>query len=98
MGSKQVEGEIMLYVSGIIEKEGKWWAISLPSLGIYTQGKSRKHALYMIKDAIETLSRDNDFFDIIRHKNTFRFVPKNDLKKWLSFVIFTIKDRFYLPQ
>lgn len=38
---------------GRLFKSGKFWPISVPLLGIYTQGLSKKNALFMIKDALE---------------------------------------------
>lgn len=39
--------------TGHLWKEGKFWVITVPSMEITTQGKSKKDALYMIADAIE---------------------------------------------
>ncbi len=36
---------------GKVWKDGKFWLIEVPSLNLMTQGKSRKDALRMIKDA-----------------------------------------------
>ncbi len=36
---------------GKVWKEGKFWLVEVPSLNLMTQGKSRKDALKMIKDA-----------------------------------------------
>jgi predicted RNase H-like HicB family nuclease len=54
---------------------GKFWAVDIPSLGIHTQGKSKKEAYEMAKNAIETVidqprfqveiqPMDDDFFSI----------------------------------
>jgi DNA-binding XRE family transcriptional regulator len=42
-------------IEGRLVKSGKWWAVEIPLLLIYTQGKSRKNALFMAKDAVESL-------------------------------------------
>lgn len=47
--------------SGKSWKEGKSWLIEIPALDIVTQGKSKRHALFMIKDAIEELVNDKNF-------------------------------------
>src|SRR5262245_26140501 len=39
--------------TGQLWKDGKYWIVSVPSLEIVTQGKSRKDALHMIAEAIE---------------------------------------------
>lgn len=38
---------------GSVFKSGKYWPISVPALGVYTQGLSKKDALFMLKDALE---------------------------------------------
>ena len=40
-------------ISGTIKKSGNWWAVKMPIAGIYTQGKTKKDALFMAQDAIE---------------------------------------------
>lgn len=40
---------------GKLFKEGKYWPVFIPALDIHTQGKTKKDALAMIKDAVELL-------------------------------------------
>jgi len=40
---------------GQVFREGKFWAIEVPILGVYTQGLSLQDAYFMIADAIESL-------------------------------------------
>jgi len=40
---------------GNLEKVGSYWAVSVPTLDVYSQGKSKKDALSMIQEAIELL-------------------------------------------
>lgn len=47
--------------SGKIWKEGKFWLVEIPALDVLTQGKSKKDALFMIKDAIEELVNEKGF-------------------------------------
>lgn len=47
--------------SGRIFKDGRFWLIEVPVLGVMTQGFSRKEAYFMIADAIESLVNDPDF-------------------------------------
>jgi predicted RNase H-like HicB family nuclease len=37
------------------KKGEKLWAVEIPVLGVHTQGKNRKNALAMAKDAVETV-------------------------------------------
>jgi hypothetical protein len=41
---------------GRLLKQGKWWAIEVPMLGVFTQGRSKREAYEMIKDAVELLA------------------------------------------
>lgn len=42
---------------GVLSHEGKWWAVGVPALDVWTQGKNRADAYVMIKEAVE-LSMD----------------------------------------
>ena len=63
-------------IDGFIFKDQRtqgMWAVEIPALGIHTQGTSRKDALEMAKDAIETVI-DSEGFEV-----TVTFVCKNQL-------------------
>ena len=47
-------------IHGTIEREGKWWAMAIPSLGVFTQGRTRSEAQAMVKDAVEVLLNRQD--------------------------------------
>ncbi len=40
-------------IHGTIEREGRWHAVAIPALGVYTQGRTHVDALRMAKDAVE---------------------------------------------
>ena len=40
---------------GRVYKDGKWWLAEVPLLDAMTQGRSRKEALAMVADLLETL-------------------------------------------
>ena len=48
-------------IEGRLEKCKNYWAVSIPLLLIYTQGKSKKEALMMAKDAVECLVEEKNF-------------------------------------
>lgn len=50
-----------MYFTGKLQKDGKFWMVEVPELDLATQGKSKKEALAMIADAIETLINKSDF-------------------------------------
>jgi predicted RNase H-like HicB family nuclease len=41
--------------AGRVVKAGKWWAIEVPDLAAFSQGKTKKEAYTMIRDAIEAM-------------------------------------------
>lgn len=47
--------------NGRVWKEDKFWLIEIPALDVMTQGRSKKDALFMIKDAIEELVDEKGF-------------------------------------
>lgn len=47
--------------AGRVFKEGRFWAIEVPILGIVTQGQTKKEAYEMIADAIESLVDKPEF-------------------------------------
>ena len=49
---------------GILAKKGRVWSVHVPSLEIYTQGKSKKEAIDMIQEAVE-LSIDQKGFKLV---------------------------------
>ncbi len=48
-------------VEGRIFRSGKWWAIEVPILDIYTQGRTRKEAFEMLRDAARLIADDDGF-------------------------------------
>jgi predicted RNase H-like HicB family nuclease len=46
---------------GRVWKDGKHWLIEVPMLDLMTQGRTRKEALAMIVDAIESLAHQKGF-------------------------------------
>jgi len=41
--------------AGRVVKAGKWWAIEVPDLGAFSQGRTKREAYAMIRDAIEAM-------------------------------------------
>ncbi|MDL1871374.1 helix-turn-helix domain-containing protein [Deltaproteobacteria bacterium PRO3] len=54
-----------MYFTGKLQKDGKFWMVEVPELDLATQGRSKKEALKMIADAIETLANKNGFKVIV---------------------------------
>jgi len=53
--------------AGHVAKAGKWWAIEVPDLGAFSQGKTKKEAYAMICDAIEAMVGKPGFTVDVRH-------------------------------
>jgi hypothetical protein len=56
---------------GRIWKEGKHWLVEVPILDLMTQGRTRKEALTMVIDAMESLANQKGFrarFTILNQK------------------------------
>ena len=47
--------------SGRVYKEGKWWLAEIPILEAMTQGRSRKEALEMVSDMMESMINKKGF-------------------------------------
>jgi hypothetical protein len=48
-------------IEGNIEKSGRWWAVEVPLLLVYTQGRTRIEAYAMVREATEDLVEQRDF-------------------------------------
>jgi predicted RNase H-like HicB family nuclease/DNA-binding XRE family transcriptional regulator len=51
----------MMRIDGRLHKAKNWWAVEIPLLLIHTQGKTKKEAHEMAKDAIESLIDEPGF-------------------------------------
>lgn len=69
-------------------KKNKYWSVEIPILNIHTQGKSRKDALEMVKDAVESLVNKKGFRVQVYpgEENTFSIGAK-DSRTLISFML-----------
>ena len=67
-------------IEGRLNKSGKWWAVEVPLLLIYTQGKTKKEAYVMAADAVEALIDEKGFTVNVTEgpDNTFSIGASND--------------------
>ena len=79
-----------MWIEGNLEKSGKYWAVSIPALEVYTQGRTKKEAYFMVKDALEGLAEadgfDLDILVIPEGSGHFR-AGSNDTKAFTAFVL-----------
>jgi len=47
--------------AGRVARAGRWWAIEVPDLGAFSQGRTKKEAYAMIRDAIESMIDKSGF-------------------------------------
>ena len=80
--------------SGRVFKVKNHWAIEVPILGITTQGRTKKDAFDMIKDAIESLV-GRDGFAISVHAGTKDYfeVGSNDLATFGAFLLKRMRQK-----
>ena len=70
-------------IEGKIEKSGSWWAVSVPLLLVFSQGKTKKSALAMIQEAVEELVDVKGFKVSISDIQTNTFSISTNNTKWL---------------
>jgi len=67
-------------IEGKLVRSGKWWAVEIPLLLIYTQGKTKKDAYLMAADAVEAIVDEKSFKVKVSEgpDNTFSIGSSND--------------------
>lgn len=75
-------------IEGRLIKQGKFWAAEVPALVLFTQGRSRKEAFEMVKDAVEGLV-DSDGFEaeVIPASGEAFYVRGSDYRALISTVL-----------
>ncbi len=71
------------------KKNEKYWEVSIPDLGVFTQGKNQKNAYLMAADALETLADKKNFKVTVTPTRGNRFlITANDptflVARWLQ--------------
>ena len=75
-------------LSGKIFNGGKYWPIEVPLLGVFTQGKSRKDAYFMIADAIEELVNKPGFkISVFPGKDEYFEIAASDEAVLIAFLL-----------
>ena len=75
-------------LAGKIFKDGKFWVIEVPVLGVVTQGRTRKEAYEMIADAIESLANQKDFkIDVYSGKGDYFEIGSADVAGLIAFLL-----------
>ena len=77
-------------IEGKIHKTKNWWAVEVPLLLINSQGKTKKEALAMIKDAIEVTMDEPGVKIAIEADgapNSSFYVTSNKINKLIGFML-----------
>ena len=73
---------------GYLVKSGKFWSVEIPLLHIHTQGRSRKDAYAMAKDAIESLLEEKEFKVRIHPGQADTFaIEASELSPFIAFML-----------
>lgn len=79
-----------MWIEGTLEKDGRYWAVSIPALEAHTQGRTKKEAYFMAKDMLEGLAEaygfDLDITVIPGAGDTFR-AGAVDTKTFTAFIL-----------
>ena len=74
--------------AGRIFKSGGYWAIEVPILGVFTQGRTEQEAYEMIADAIESLvNKENFKVDVYPGEGEYFEVASQDLAAMIAFLL-----------
>jgi len=73
---------------GRVFKTDNWWAIEVPLLGVFTQGRSKRDAYDAVKDAIEELANISSFkIDVFPGKGGYFEVGSRDEATLIAFLL-----------
>jgi ribosome-binding protein aMBF1 (putative translation factor) len=81
-------------VQGKIWKDKNVWLIEVPTMDLMTQGKTRKDAFEMLKDAIKSLQTKTQFsikFKESDHQDFYISTP--DTKEMVAFILFRLRSK-----
>jgi Helix-turn-helix len=59
--------------AGRVVRDGRWWLAEIPMLDALTQGRTRREALEMVKDWLETAVNRDDFHATVYEKGRADF-------------------------
>lgn len=81
-------------IQGRVWKDKNFWLIEVPTMDLMTQGKSRKEAFEMLKDAIKSLQKKKPFPVKLEEKNQeYFYVLSSDIKALIAFILFRLRTK-----
>src|SRR5262249_56720605 len=79
---------------GRVYKDGKFWLVEIPILNAMTQGHTRKEALAMVKDLLETLANHPGFAVQVHPGKQEEFeVSSTDMRIMISLLLRRQRER-----
>jgi hypothetical protein len=83
-----------MQIKGTVTKDGKWWLIEFPLLNAMTQGRTRKEALAMGADWVESDINREDFSATVSYKGDgVVSLTCNDDKALLALVLRRLREQ-----
>jgi predicted RNase H-like HicB family nuclease len=81
-------------VQGRVWKDKNFWLIEVPSMDLMTQGKTRKKAFEMLRDAIKSLQEDKSYSVRIEGwRNEYFYLSSTHIKKMVAFILFRLRTK-----
>ncbi len=75
-------------IEGRLIKSGRWWAVEIPLLLVHSQGRTKKEALSMAKDAVECLIDSPGFaVSVAQNRGRTFSVASNDDSRLMSLAL-----------
>jgi hypothetical protein len=83
-----------MQIKGTVTKDGKWWLIEFPLLNAMTQGRTRKEALAMGADWVESDINRDDFSATVSYEGDgVVSLTCNDDKALLALVLRRLREQ-----
>ena len=86
--------EVEMKLEGRVWKDKNFWLVEIPSVDILTQGRSKKEALFMLKDALELLIEDEDFkCEVKSSRGEALYVEFQQIDLVIPFILKRLRER-----
>ncbi len=81
-------------VEGRVWKDKSFWLIEVPMMDLMTQGRTRKEAFEMLKDAIKSLKDKKEFTVRVEDKDQEDFyVSSSNVKEMIALILFRLRTK-----
>ena len=81
-------------IQGKVWKDKGVWLIEVPAIDLMTQGKSKKDAFLMLKDAIHSLQKRKKLkIKLEKTSHDFFYVSCPNIKELVAFILFRLRTK-----